>query len=362
MNNNDFLCYDPAVYVVGDRYEIVFKTEEAGAAWVLIDGVRYTDNYGGVVRSSSKTHKIYVKQEILDNAKKYTVVLALIPERPAYYPKTVETFNKEYSFKPLPKGEIKAYMLADTHSHVDAPAFAAGYFGEGELDLLIMGGDNGNTADDEESVLTMAKIAAKVTGGELPVIYMRGNHDNRGAFAEFLAEYVGTDCGKPYFTVRIGRIWGLVLDAGEDKLDDNIAYGDIADYTEFRQEQLEFLKDINERGVPADALRLVLCHVPFASFNTPFNDVFAEWTEELNKMNIDLMLAGHRHELYMFGKGESKINDTTANFPVAVGSKISSKKAETYVGAAIVIGEDKITVRYTDVERNVLEEHIVELK
>ena len=61
MNNNDFLCYDPAVYVVGDRYEIVFKTEEAGAAWVLIDGVRHTDNYGGVVRSSSKTHKIYVQ-------------------------------------------------------------------------------------------------------------------------------------------------------------------------------------------------------------------------------------------------------------------------------------------------------------
>ena len=148
MTNNDFLCYDPAVYVVGDRYEIMFKTCEAGAAWVLIDGVRYTDNFGGVVRSSSTTHKVYVKQEILDRAKKYTVVLALIPERPAYFPKTAEYFEREYSFRPLPEGDIRAYMLADTHSHVDAPANAAGYFGEDGLDLLIMGGDNGNTADD----------------------------------------------------------------------------------------------------------------------------------------------------------------------------------------------------------------------
>ena len=362
MTNKDFLCYDPAVYVVGDRYEIVFKTQETGAAWVIIDGVRYTDNYGGVVRSSSTTHKIYVKQEILDRAKKYTVVLALIPERPAYYPKTVETLEKEYSFKPLPEGDIHAYMLADTHSHVDAPVAAAGFFGEGGLDLLIMGGDNGNTADDEESVLTMAKIAAKVTGGELPVIFMRGNHDNRGAFAEFLGEYAGTDRGSPYFTLRIGRIWGIVLDAGEDKLDDNIAYGDIADYTEFRREQLDFLKDINARGIPEDAVRLVLCHVPFASFDTPFNEIFAEWTKELNKMDIDLMLAGHRHELYMFGKGESVINDTAADFPVAVCSRINKKIAETYVGAAMVIGKDEINIRYTDIERNVLEEHTVELR
>lgn len=361
MNNNDFLCFDPAVYVVGNRYEIVFKTEALGAAWVVIDGVRYTDNYGGVVRSSSKTHKIYVRQEILDRAGKYNVVLALIPERPAYYPKTTEYFEKEYSFRPLPSGEIHAYMLADTHSHVDAPAAAAEYFGEGGLDLLIMGGDNGNTADDEESVLTMAKIAAKVGKGEIPVIFMRGNHDNRGAFAEFLSEYAGTDNGRPYFSFRIGRLWGIVLDAGEDKLDNNIAYGDIADYTEFRREQLEFLREINEKGIPKNALRLVLCHVPFASFDTPFNDVFADWTEELNNMGVHLMLAGHRHDLYMFGAGESKINDTTANFPVAVGSRIVKKQAETYVGAAVIFAEDKIVIRYTDVDQNVLEEHIVKI-
>ena len=95
MNNNDFLCYDPTVYAVGDKYEIIFITKEKGAAWVLIDGVRYTDNFCGVVRSSSYTHKVYVDQKVLDSAKKYTVVLAILPERPAYFPKPTEYFEKE---------------------------------------------------------------------------------------------------------------------------------------------------------------------------------------------------------------------------------------------------------------------------
>ena len=185
---------------------------------------------------------------------------------------------------------------------------------------------------------------------------MRGNHDNRGAFAEFLPEYASTDGGKPYFPIKIGRISGIVLDAGEDKIDTNIAYGDIADYTEFRREQLDFIKN-----TPIDGeIKLVLCHVPFASFDTPFNDIFAEWTEALTEKGIDLMLAGHRHELYMFGAGESKINETAANFPVAVGSRINKHVSGTYVGAAIVFGKDRINIRYTNAEHTVLEEHTVE--
>lgn len=358
MNNNDFLCYDPTVYAVGDKYEIIFRTSEKGGAWVLIDGVRYTDNFCGVVRSSSYTHKVYVDQKILDSAKKYTVVLALIPERPAYFPKTTEYFEKEYSFRPLPEGDIHAYMLADTHSKVDEPAAAAKYFGEGGLDLLILGGDNGNTADDEESVLTMAKIAAKVTKGEIPVVYMRGNHDTRGAYAEFLSEYVGTDNGKTYFPVSLGRISALVLDAGEDKLDTHEAYGDIADYTELRQAQLEFIKKTKLDG----EIKLVLCHVGFASFETPFSDMFAEWTKELNKKGIDLMLAGHTHALYMFGAGESRINDTAADFPVCIGSRIDRHVDGSYVGTAITISQSEITLRFTDAEYKVHAEHKIKLK
>ena len=357
MTEKDFLCYHPTVYVVGDKYEIMFKTQEAGAAWILIDGVRYTDNFGGVVRSASTTHKIYVKQEILDKAKKYTVVLAILPERPAYFPKTSEYFEKEYSFRPLPDGVIHAYMLADTHSWIDEPARTAGFFGDGNLDLLILGGDNGNTADDENSVLTMAKIAAIVAKGEIPVVYMRGNHDTRGAYAELLSEYVGTDGGKPYFTLKLGRIGGMVLDGGEDKLDTHEAYGDIADYTEFREQQLEFIKNARLDG----EVKLVLCHVPFASFDTPFGEVFAKWTEALNEKGIDLMLAGHRHGLFMFGKGESDATGVEANFPVCVGSNINKHVVGTYVGTAIVISKDEIDLKFTDCDHNILEEHKVKL-
>ena len=149
-----------------------------------------------------------------------------------------------------------------------------------------------------------------------------------------------------------------MLDGGEDKLDTNIAYGDIADYVAFRYEQLEFIKNTNIDG----EIKLVMCHVPFASFDTPFKEVFALWTEELNKKGIDLMLAGHKHGLFMFGKGESDVTGVAADFPVCVGSNINKKVDGTYAGTAILIGKDKIDLYFTDKDNRVLEEHEVSLK
>ena len=37
MDNNNFLCFDPAVYVIGNRYEIVFKTEDIKNSIVALD-------------------------------------------------------------------------------------------------------------------------------------------------------------------------------------------------------------------------------------------------------------------------------------------------------------------------------------
>ena len=76
-------------------------------------------------------------------------------------------------------------------------------------------------------------------------------------------------------------------------------------------------------------------------------------------MNVDLMLSGHQHELYLFEAGQSRVGETVADFPVAVCSRINKKIPETYVGTAIVIGEKTITLLHTDMDHRVLEEHTV---
>lgn len=366
MTEHSFLLYDPTVYAVREHYEIVFFTKEPGAAWVLLEGRRYTDQMCGVVRSSSCSHHVCVPTETLDRAGHYTVCYACIPERHSYFPKTEQLLTAEYCFRALPNGEIHAYMLADTHSHVVEPIAVSRYFG-GCPDLLILGGDNGNTASNPESVLTMTRLAAGVTHGSVPVIYVRGNHDTRGAYAEHLPEYVGTDRGNTFFPFRLGRLWGVVLDAGEDKTDDHAEYGDIADYTDFREEQTEMLCALQQKAeteyrAPGVNVRLALCHIPFQIIETPFPEVFDRWTAELNRIGIDLMLSGHCHRLDYAEAGTVTYGTVMPGYPVAIGSQIDRKDLSSYVGTALIIGSETVTVRYTDLDMQVLAEHVVKLK
>lgn len=365
MTDSSFLLCEPTVYAVRQHYEIVYITAEPGAAWVLIAGKRYTDQMCGVVRSGSCTHHVRVPAGELDLAGRYTVCLARIPERHSYFPKTERLFTAEFSFRPLPAEDIRVYMLADTHSELQAPIAAAGYFGSCP-DLLILGGDNGNTASNPESVMTMARLAAAVTHGEAPVIYMRGNHDTRGAFAEWLPDYVGTDCGKTYFPFRLGRLWGVVLDAGEDKTDDHAEYGDIADYTAFRDAQTDMLHSLTREAAqtctPEAEVRLALCHIPFGVIETPFSDVYDRWTAELNRLGVDLMLSGHCHRLDFVEPGSTSYGRVMPDYPVVIGSRVNRKIPESYAGTALIIGSDRMTVRFTDVAHRILQEHTVPLR
>ena len=46
---NSVLKFDPAVFVVGHDYQIIFITETMGLGWIEIDGERYTDEEGGLL-------------------------------------------------------------------------------------------------------------------------------------------------------------------------------------------------------------------------------------------------------------------------------------------------------------------------
>ena len=47
---------------------------------------------------------------------------------------------------------------------------------------------------------------------------------------------------------------------------------------------------------------MVVCHIPISYINTRGNhkDIKIELTEKLNQMDIDIMLSGHQHDLWVF--------------------------------------------------------------
>ena len=139
------------------------------------------------------------------------------------------------------KEKYNIINLADAHSLVDEPIRSGSFFGD-ELDLLIMNGDIPNHCGNIEYFKAIYLISGGITKGAVPCIFSRGNHDMRGIYAEQLADYTPTMNGRSYYTFKVGPIWGVVLDAGEDKADTCPEYGHTVCCSAFRDEEDRFFR------------------------------------------------------------------------------------------------------------------------
>lgn len=327
------LYRDPCVFAVGRDYQIAFNTLEFGIAWVEVGGKSYRDSQNGLMRSETLIHKVTVPMAELDAAQSYRICFRALPERRPYFPELGPLQTADYPFRPVDfSHDVHAYMLADTHSRVDAPCRAASYWGD-QLDLLILNGDIPAESKTPEDIRAIYDITSNLTGGQLPVIFARGNHDYRGRLATDLPQYIGTRDGHTYFTFRIGCLWGICLDCGEDKNDSDVEYGGLVDCHDMRLRETEYLKDVIARAneeylAPGVTLRVAFCHLPFTTKHVEcgdpkFNievDIFAQWTELLNQMRLSAMFCGHTHRLDVVRPGDPEMR-MPANFPVIIGSE-----------------------------------------
>jgi hypothetical protein len=178
----------------------------------------------------------------LDRAKKYTVCIRPLLHRKPYFTTTapLETFT--FPFMPVPERNIRAYHISDAHNRIDGPVAAARAFGE--FDFLILNGDIIDHSGDPSKFDNIYRICAELTGGSKPVVFSRGNHDMRGNYAEKFAEYTPNCNGNTYYTFRLGPIWGILMDCGEDKMDACEEYGHTVACHAFRRRQTAFLKRV----------------------------------------------------------------------------------------------------------------------
>ena len=295
----------PAVFAVGKEYQIMVPVSENSLFWIETGGESFYDEQNGIMRSICSTHRVIVPMEVLDRAGEYTVCEREIIDRKPYFPETAETKRTTFKFRPVPKSGARVYHIADTHNQIAAPVSAAECFGK--IDLLIMNGDIPDHSGDIANYDAIYKIADVVTGGHIPIVFSRGNHDMRGYYAELIAEHTPNYNGNTYYSFRVGNVWGLVLDCGEDKDDSHSEYGFTVSCHKFRERQTDFIKRIIEnkkeeykaKGVEH---RIIVCHNPFTYvMKPPFDiekEIYSEWAK-LIKDNIkpELMLCGHIHRL-----------------------------------------------------------------
>lgn len=342
----------PAVFAVENEYQIMMQIASPCLVSCLVGGEEYFDDSNGILRSLQEIHRVSIPMEALDSAREYTLRLRPLMERKPYFTTTHPLQEFSFSFRPVPEENIRAYHISDAHNDIAGPVAAAKAFGK--IDLLILNGDVIDHSGDPSKFDNVYEICAQLTGGEIPVIFSRGNHDMRGNFAEKFADYTPSHHGKTYYTFRLGGLWGLLLDCGEDKPDSHEAYGHTICCHAFRKRQTLFLKDLiarkeEEFAAPGIHTRLVIAHNPFTEMLEPPFDIeqklYQEWTDLLREhVKPHLILCGHDHLLEVRLPGHEK-DHRGQPCPVVIGA---SPRKEGFAGCGLIFGKDRIETAFTD--------------
>ena len=216
-----------------------------------------------------------------------------------------------YHFRTLdPKAKTVSFIaFNDLHHHDKTLAALMQYVKPGDYEFsLLMGDCLEGHPDAAELFRACLAYLPMLNAPEKPVLFVRGNHDTRQAFAKKLAylfdlpnlstsQAWGND--EWQYTLRAGPIWFLAMDTGED--DDSStplnSYKNPALWRKVRQREAEWLKKVvtrkDWRGAP---WRVYVSHIPLYN-NNPWwcRDGLPRWESLLRDVNPDLMLAGHDH-------------------------------------------------------------------
>lgn len=344
----------PAVFAVNRDYHIMMYPSAPCLMWVKVGDKVYYDEINGILRSLTTVHKVVVPMEELDAAGSYTLCLRYTIDRKPYFPEIEPVQELTFEFRPVTnKKNVRAYQIADAHNWLEGPVTAGKAYGD--IDFLILNGDIPDYNSAPEKCITVYELASELTGGNIPVVFARGNHDMRGLYAEQFHECSPTDNGKTYYTFRLGGIWGIILDCAEDKLDTHEEYGGTLCCHPLREKETEFMKDVIARADEeylAEGIthRVVICHNPFTRHLVRLFDIedeiYTEWVRLLREyIHPDVILCGHMHRLEVVRPGD-EADHRNQPCPMIIGNTKNGK--EYFAGTGFEFTEEGIVVTATD--------------
>ena len=355
-----YFTSDGVVFAVEDEYQIAWSTSVKSTGYVTIGDDVFYDGGAGE-NDVSTLHKVTVPMDLLDEAKEYTIHSAPVYSEAAYLSISGGERTKTYNFRPADSSDgLQIYNISDNHECVSGAGDAGKYFGD-KLDVLILNGDHINDVSSLWQISMIYQLASRVTEGTRPVIFVRGNHECNGKYAAELPEYVGSNNGNLYYTVRLGGAYFMVLDTNNDMSDDNFLIAPAANFEQLRKKQTEWLEGTTDFGEDCE-YRFLLAHMAFALSDY---ERFPEWRDELvaaTDGKFDLCISGHSHVL---DYAEAK-TDTRTSYPVIRGSLRSDSRTSGesvwpghFTGTAIECKGGKITARFTNSKGDVLAEFAI---
>lgn len=230
---------------------------------------------------------------------------------------------------------LKCVFFNDIHDNLPMFKKLVGQVEGMDYDLSVFNGDCFNDPAHEEGVLRSLKVYNQgVNASGKPVIYLRGNHEIRGAYSRQWPGLVANPGGKQYFALSRGPVRFIFLDCGEDKTDSHWAYSGLNDFEGFHREQAEWLKEEVETPEFKNATyRVLVHHIPIYGLGPDgFNPWQKLWGPILNRAGFDMSIHGHTHRVAVHPP--KSIGDH--NYPIIIGG---GKKMENGTVTILETGE-----------------------
>lgn len=259
--------------------------------------------------------------------------------------------QKPYAIRTMDaaKEDCTFTMINDIHGRDSMMLALTKGLKEQKPDFVAFNGDMvsfmGSTEDIETGFM---KRATETFATDVPLVYVRGNHEARGpGFSEYLNLFP-TPTNTPYFTFRQGPVAFVVLDSGEDKPDSDIEYGGTAAYDAYREKMAQWLKEaVNDEAFRSAPVKIALLHIPFDKGVGWYgnNELKRLLLPTLNAAGIDVMLCGHTHR-YSYRDVGSVDND----FPILVNSnndKVNVRATSSQIDMEVVDATGKVLHRHT---------------
>lgn len=325
---------NPVVFDNGTDYSVVFSTNDNATAYIEYDymgeHIKKYDENNGRKNGRSRIHTIHIPYEQL-SSNSYKVGATRVIDELSYGGRTGKTIESHaIEFNDTFGDEIDVLTVSDWHTFNETAKKATSYLGDYDAVILLGDGAPGFMFS-EEVVKYILSFASDVSGGTMPVLFARGNHETRGREAAVLSSYLGIESF--YYKTSLGDYDFIVLDSGEDKEDAHPEYGDMVAYEQNRKNMINWL---NRMENDSDRKTIALSHSDEICIE---EDLSQSAHEKLDALHVSLLLSGHWHV------SEFK---NQAPYPVLIDGGIEANGKGTYVASKITLKPEHISVISVD--------------
>ena len=294
-----------------------FFTQAPQKAYCSQDGLYCVDTLHRVTVTGLEKNTTYVyrllSQEVEELLPYRPVMGRIVSTDVRKKPLTFKTFDDEID-------SVSIVMLNDIHGKNDVQKKLLSQFSPKTFDMAIFCGDMCNYVDRQDDIFSgFLDTSVALFASKTPFVYVRGNHETRGAYARSFSKYFAGPTDKFYYAFSYGPIRFIVLDCGEDKPDSDVEYSGLVDFDNYMAEQREWLaQELESDAFKSATYRIVLSHIPFGERGWYGSErLNRQLLPLLESTSVDVALSGHNHAFGYTEKGKNR------SFPVVVNSNNS---------------------------------------